>query len=39
VISSPDSASARAYIHVAEKVTQRLKELAEERRTGPEILL
>ncbi|KAF0922232.1 hypothetical protein E2562_029123 [Oryza meyeriana var. granulata] len=39
VISSPDSASAQAYIQVAEKVTRRLKELAEERQMGPEILL
>ncbi|XP_062215167.1 iron-sulfur protein required for NADH dehydrogenase, mitochondrial-like isoform X2 [Phragmites australis] len=39
VISSPNSASAQAYIHVAEKVTRRLKELAEERLMGPEILL
>ncbi|XP_020149333.1 iron-sulfur protein required for NADH dehydrogenase, mitochondrial isoform X2 [Aegilops tauschii subsp. strangulata] len=39
VISSPDSASAQAYLRVAEKVTQRLKELAEERLMGPEISL
>ncbi|AQK64211.1 hypothetical protein Zm00014a_024959 [Zea mays] len=39
VVSSPNSASAQAYVNVAEKVTQRLKELAEERRMGPEILL
>lgn len=39
VISSPNSASAQAYLHVAEKVTQRLKELAEERLMGPEISL
>ncbi|KAF8721863.1 hypothetical protein HU200_022807 [Digitaria exilis] len=39
VISSPNSASAQAYINVAEKVTQRLKELAEERQMGPEISL
>ncbi|XP_066335736.1 iron-sulfur protein required for NADH dehydrogenase, mitochondrial-like [Miscanthus floridulus] len=39
VVSSPDSACAQAYINVAEKVTQRLNELAEERRMGPEILL
>ncbi|NP_001150831.2 nucleotide-binding protein-like [Zea mays] len=39
VISSPNSASAQAYVNVAEKVTQRLNELAEERRMGPEILL
>ncbi|RLN18063.1 iron-sulfur protein NUBPL isoform X1 [Panicum miliaceum] len=39
VISSPNSASAQAYIHVAEKVTERLKELANERQKGPEILL
>lgn len=39
VISSPDSASAQAYIQVAEKVIHRLKELAEERQMGPEILL
>ncbi|KAG2536534.1 hypothetical protein PVAP13_9NG195400 [Panicum virgatum] len=39
VISSPNSASAWAYIHVAEKVTERLKELANERQKGPEILL
>ncbi|XP_066386644.1 iron-sulfur protein required for NADH dehydrogenase, mitochondrial-like [Miscanthus floridulus] len=39
VVSSPNSASAQAYVNVAEKVTQRLNELAEERRMGPEILL
>lgn len=39
VISSPNSASAQAYLRVAEKVTQRLKELAEERLMGPEISL
>ncbi|KAJ1294484.1 hypothetical protein BS78_01G149700 [Paspalum vaginatum] len=39
VVSSRNSASAQAYINIAEKVTQRLKELAEERRMGPEILL
>ncbi|CAL4917980.1 unnamed protein product [Urochloa decumbens] len=39
VISSPDSSSAQAYVHAAEKVTERLKELANERLKGPEILL
>ncbi|XP_034576093.1 iron-sulfur protein required for NADH dehydrogenase, mitochondrial isoform X2 [Setaria viridis] len=39
VISSPNSASAQAYVHAAEKVTERLKELANERLKGPEILL
>ncbi|VAI02302.1 unnamed protein product [Triticum turgidum subsp. durum] len=39
VISSPNSASAQAYLRVAEKVTQRLKELAEERLMGPDISL
>ncbi|KAK3125165.1 hypothetical protein QOZ80_7BG0601140 [Eleusine coracana subsp. coracana] len=39
VVASPDSASAHAYIHVAEMVKQKVKELAEERSRGPEILL
>ncbi|KAE8805770.1 iron-sulfur protein NUBPL [Hordeum vulgare] len=39
VISSPNSASAQAYLRVAEKVTQRLKDLAEERLMAPEISL
>ncbi|XP_072988723.1 iron-sulfur protein required for NADH dehydrogenase, mitochondrial isoform X1 [Typha latifolia] len=39
VVSSPQSASAKAYINVAEKVANRLKELAEERLMGPQISL
>ncbi|XP_020095250.1 iron-sulfur protein NUBPL [Ananas comosus] len=39
VVASPHSASAKAYTSVAEKVTERLKELAEERAMGPQISL
>lgn len=39
VVSAPNSASAKAYTNMAEKVMLRLAELAEERQLGPQILL
>lgn len=39
VVSAPNSASAKAYTSMAEKVMLRLAELAEERQLGPQILL
>ncbi|XP_038970165.1 iron-sulfur protein NUBPL isoform X2 [Phoenix dactylifera] len=39
VISAPNSSAAKAYTDVAEKVAHRLKELAEERQQGPQIML
>ncbi|XP_078149157.1 INDH1(iron-sulfur protein required for NADH dehydrogenase) [Carex rostrata] len=39
VLSSPQSISAKAYVDIAEKIVNRLKELEEERKMGPEILL
>lgn len=39
VLSAPNSASAKAYTNMAEKVMLRLAELAEERQLGPQILL
>ncbi|XP_020579227.1 iron-sulfur protein NUBPL isoform X2 [Phalaenopsis equestris] len=39
VVSAPNSASAKAYTNMAEKVMLRLAELAEERLLGPQILL
>lgn len=39
VLSSPQSISAKAYVDIAEKIVNRLKELEEERKMGPHILL
>lgn len=39
VLSSPQSISAKAYVDIAEKIVNRLKELEEERKMGPQILL
>ncbi|KAJ3687154.1 hypothetical protein LUZ61_016318 [Rhynchospora tenuis] len=39
VVSSPQSASAKAYVDIAEKIVNRLKQLEEEHQMGPEILL
>ncbi|URE14611.1 ParA/MinD ATPase like [Musa troglodytarum] len=39
VLAAPDSGVAKAYTDVAERLTKRLKELAEERRLGPQIML
>ncbi|KAJ3674694.1 hypothetical protein LUZ60_005310 [Juncus effusus] len=39
VKSDPESASAKAYVNIAEKVKSRLEELEQERQAGPQILL
>lgn len=39
VVSAPNSPSAKAYTAMAEKLRQRLAELAQERQSGPQILL
>lgn len=39
VISTPDSAVSKAYVDVAHKVVNRLKELSKEEQSRPEIHL
>ncbi|KAJ4789785.1 Iron-sulfur cluster carrier protein [Rhynchospora pubera] len=39
VVSYPQSTSAKAYVDIAEKIVNRLKQLEEEHQMGPEILL
>ncbi|CAL9061906.1 unnamed protein product [Musa banksii] len=39
VLAAPNSGVAKAYTDVAEKLTKQLKELAEERQLGPQIML